>query len=297
MMEENAVILRQLQTFVRVYETGSMVQSAKQLFISQPAVSQQIKKLENDLDAELFEHRKGRLTPTEYGRAFYPYDKRALSELETGQEVLRRKLADKRLLRIHVFFYNAESAMTRLVSTFCKQHPNTPIRLQKSEPPKRFHTAAFEENALYFADEQWTQGTGLHFYKLYDARLLCIMRQDCPLAGRQSLQPEDLAQETVYLPHTPNATLRPVFDRLAEQLPRERQRLSDGFSDSIINISTFGGVCIAPDYLFNASVLTAVPFLADFRFPVGFAYAGSLTGPMKRFLLAAREHFASDQGF
>ena len=291
------MILRQLQTFVQVYETGSMVQCAKQLFISQPAVSQQIKKLETELNAELFFHCKGKITPTEYGHAFYPYAKRALSELETGQEVLRRKLTAKRLLHVHVYFYNAESAMTRLVSTFCKQNPSIPIKLQKSEPPKRFHTAAFEENALYFADEQWIEGTGLHFYKLYDARLLCIMRPDCPLTRKQHLQPEDLAQETVYLPRTPNATLRPVFDLLTEQLPREKQWLSDSFGDSILNISTFGGVCIAPDYLFNASGLTAVPFLSGFRFPVGFAYAGRLTTPMKRFLLAAREHFTSDQGF
>ncbi len=290
------MILRQLQTFVLVYETGSMVQSAKQLFISQPAVSQQIRKLENELGVELFVHRKGRITPTEYGRAFYPYAKHAVSELEAGQETLRRKLADERLLRVHVFFYNAESSMTRLVADFCRQHPDTPIRLQKSEPPKLFHITAFEENALYFADKQWVEGTGLHFYKLYDARLFCIMRPDCPLAGKQSLQPEDLAQETVYLPHTPNATLRPVFDRLAERLPKEKQRLSDGFSDSIINISTFGGVCIAPDYLFNASGLTGVPFLESFRFPVGFAYAGSLTGPMKRFLPAARAYYSREKG-
>lgn len=229
------MILRQLQTFVQVYETGSMVQCAKQLFISQPAVSQQIKKLETELNAELFFHCKGKITPTEYGHAFYPYAKRALSELETGQEVLRRKLTAKRLLHVHVYFYNAESAMTRLVSTFCKQNPSIPIKLQKSEPPKRFHTAAFEENALYFADEQWIEGTGLHFYKLYDARLLCIMRPDCPLTRKQHLQPEDLAQETVYLPRTPNATLRPVFDLLTEQLPREKQWLSDSFGDSILN--------------------------------------------------------------
>lgn len=291
------MILRQLQTFVQVYETGSMVQCAKQLFISQPAVSQQIKKLETELDAELFFHCKGKIAPTEYGHAFYPYAKRALSELETGQEVLRRKLTTKHLLHVHVFFYNAESTVTRLVSAFCKQNPNIPIRLQKSEPPKRFHTASFEENTLYFADEQWIEGTGLHFYKLYDAQLLCIMQQDCPLAGKQCLQPEDLVQETVYIPRTPNATLRPVFDRLTEKLPRERQQLSDSFCDSIMNISTFGGVCIAPDYLFNASGLIAVPYLSGFRFPVGFAYAGGLTTPMKRFLLAAREHFTSDPGF
>lgn len=290
------MILRQLQTFVLVYETGSMVQSAKQLFISQPAVSQQIRKLENELEVELFAHRKGRITPTEYGRAFYPYARRAVSELEAGREILRQKLASERLLYVHVFFYNAESSMTRLVADFCRQHPDMPIMLQKSEPPRRFHTSSFKENELYFADEQWTQGTGLHFYKLYDARLLCIMRQDCPLAGRQSLQPEDLTQETVYLPHTPNATLRPVLDRLARQIPRERQKLSGGFSDSIINISTFGGVCIAPDYLFNAGSLTAVPFLESFRFPVGFAYAGGLTEPMKRFLPAARAYYSREKG-
>lgn len=65
-------MLKQLQTFIAVYETRNFSQAAEQLFVSQPTVSTQIKQLEADLETTLFT-RNGRQTiqPTASGNLLY----------------------------------------------------------------------------------------------------------------------------------------------------------------------------------------------------------------------------------
>lgn len=286
------MILKQLQSFVIVYQTGSMVQAAKQLFISQPAISQQIRKLENELNVELFIHSKGRIAPTEYADLFYPYARHAIAELETGQAVLREKAKESNTLCVHIYFYNTITRIAQFLEEFGRDHPDITLKLQQSLPPKHFHTPkSFEKNTLYFADANWIDGTALSFSKLYDAHLLCLMRKDCPLAGRKALEACDLTQEIIYNPATPNTTLRPIFDSLSSPVPKENQRLSSSFLESTMNISAMGGVCIVPDYLSAPGGLVGVPYQPGFSYPVGFAYTGNLTKPMKLFLHEAKAFY------
>ena len=54
-------------TLLKVYECGSFVAAAKQLCITQPAVSQHIKALEDELNVRLFERNTGKLVVTKQG--------------------------------------------------------------------------------------------------------------------------------------------------------------------------------------------------------------------------------------
>lgn len=214
--------LRQLQTFAAVYRTGSMVQAARQLFISQPAVSQQIKKLEDELGVELFTHSKGRVTPTENAELFSPYAVRAVVALSAGRDALQRHAEESSAFTVHVYFSNVHTPLTRFAAQFIREHPDLTVKLRRSMPPQRFHSStSFDTRSLYFADAHWIEGTGLHFFKLYDAHLLCLMPPDSPLASHPSLGPGDLAGEVVYFPATPNATLHNEFDALMSIIPPE----------------------------------------------------------------------------
>ena len=80
-----------LQTFVSVYETKNFTQSAEQLFLSQPTVSSQIKKLEEHLGTVLFlRNGKQEIIPTEEATFLYP---RVLQILEEWQDAENRLLA------------------------------------------------------------------------------------------------------------------------------------------------------------------------------------------------------------
>ena len=60
-----------VRAFKAVYELGTVTSAANHLFVTQPAISRLISQLEEELGFELFERIKGRLLPTDQGRAFY----------------------------------------------------------------------------------------------------------------------------------------------------------------------------------------------------------------------------------
>ncbi|GAB6137558.1 selenium metabolism-associated LysR family transcriptional regulator [Halanaerobaculum tunisiense] len=70
--------LRQLRIFTEVYKTGSMSQTAKQLYITQPAISQTISELESELEVKLFERLNQELVLTYAGEILLKYSNKIL---------------------------------------------------------------------------------------------------------------------------------------------------------------------------------------------------------------------------
>ncbi|MGN0406526.1 MAG: LysR family transcriptional regulator [Bariatricus sp.] len=69
----------QIKSFVSVARTGSYSQAAKERYISQPAISNQIKSLEEELERTLFIRKMKKIVLTEDGKVFYKYANRLLA--------------------------------------------------------------------------------------------------------------------------------------------------------------------------------------------------------------------------
>lgn len=72
-----------LQTFIKVYELKSYTQAAETLHLTQPAVSQQIKKLETQFDCKLVNTNGGKMEFTEYADILYQYAKANAQQIDT----------------------------------------------------------------------------------------------------------------------------------------------------------------------------------------------------------------------
>lgn len=83
-------LLAQMATFVRIVEAGSLSAAARRLRLSTPAVSRQLRALEDELGAQLVLRTTRRLTVTEVGRAYYERCVRILREVEEAQSSARR---------------------------------------------------------------------------------------------------------------------------------------------------------------------------------------------------------------
>ncbi len=77
--------LRQLRALVCIADTGSMTRAAEVLHIVQPALSRQLKLLEDDLGVILFERSRHGMTLTHEGQILLDYARRALQELERAR--------------------------------------------------------------------------------------------------------------------------------------------------------------------------------------------------------------------
>lgn len=82
--------LRALRYFITVLEAGSLSRAAALLYVAQPALTAQIKKLENELGAQLFERSHAGVTPTPAGMQLYQDARRLLSDAAALRERFQR---------------------------------------------------------------------------------------------------------------------------------------------------------------------------------------------------------------
>lgn len=80
--------LAQLNYFVKVAENGHLTQTAKELLIAQPSLTQAIRKLEEELGFLLFEKKGRALFLTKEGKEFLPYAKEVV---EASKKQSRRR--------------------------------------------------------------------------------------------------------------------------------------------------------------------------------------------------------------
>lgn len=74
--------LRQLRYFIRIVELGSLSRAAADLFIAQPALSQQLANLESELDVRLLARSSRGVSPTQAGLTFYRHAQTVLRQMD-----------------------------------------------------------------------------------------------------------------------------------------------------------------------------------------------------------------------
>ena len=85
--------MRQLRYFVQIVESGSLAKASRQLFIAQPALSQQMARLEDEVGKPLLVRSSRGVSPTENGEALYHHAKFMLRQLDQAVSVARQEAA------------------------------------------------------------------------------------------------------------------------------------------------------------------------------------------------------------
>ena len=125
-----SVKLESYRVFKEVAEVGNITAAAQALYISQSAVSQSIKQLENDLQTRLFSRNSRGVTLTAEGRMLYEYVRSAIGLLETGEE----KLSQTRELQMGQLIIGASDTVTSqfllpYLDSFHREHPAIHIQI------------------------------------------------------------------------------------------------------------------------------------------------------------------------
>lgn len=202
MRQLRRVSLRQLAYFLQLAHERSFGVAAASLAISQPTLSQQIAKLEQQLDLPLVDRTARRFTLTEGGAALAARLAPVLAEL--GAVLAQaRPAADERPLRIGVPSYQSYPAIDALFARMRQRYPS--IALQRMEMPAR-------EMCMLLASQQLDAGlmslpaphelpAELAHLVLWQARYqLCFPRRS-PLAALPALTAAEVAGlEIVVLP-------------------------------------------------------------------------------------------------
>ena len=123
-----------LKTFCDLVETGSFSKAAGLNFVSQSAVSQQIKALERRYDTVLIERgRRSGVAPTDAGKLFYAECKELLERLRLVEERLRAPEAAMRgPVKIATVYSIGLYALPPYVTRFMKAHPQVKVHIEYS---------------------------------------------------------------------------------------------------------------------------------------------------------------------
>lgn len=126
-MQEN---LSLYHIFYTVGRTGNISQAAKELYISQPAISKSIRKLEENLDTTLFQRSSRGVTLTEDGEALFEKVKEAFSLLAEGENsILHNRSRKIPRLRIGASSTLSKYVLLSHLSSYISKHPQVRITI------------------------------------------------------------------------------------------------------------------------------------------------------------------------
>jgi DNA-binding transcriptional LysR family regulator len=121
--------ITKLKTFVAVADLGSFSKASEMLYITQPAVTQQIKSLERMVGAKLFQRQGGRIVLTEEGKRIYELAKALLKDYENlVEEMAKIKKDFKDSLFVGISTTLSEYKVPELLVEFHSQMPGISIR-------------------------------------------------------------------------------------------------------------------------------------------------------------------------
>jgi DNA-binding transcriptional LysR family regulator len=122
--------LQQIRCFCAAAELGSFTAAADALRVSQPAVAEQIRKLERALGADLFVRAGRGVVPTDAGHVFAEHAVRTLRSLEDAAESVGELTALHRgVVALGTFNAPAPWRLDELVSSYLARHPRMTVRL------------------------------------------------------------------------------------------------------------------------------------------------------------------------
>lgn len=129
---KRTTILRDIRYLLAIDEHRNFTRAAEALFVSQPALSQRIRQLEDDLGAQLFD-RSGRvITLTDYGEIYLGFAKRAYHDLESAQRALQDvEDLSRGTLRLAFTPTFTEYLVAPLIEAFYSLYPGIAIELKE----------------------------------------------------------------------------------------------------------------------------------------------------------------------
>ncbi|WP_051021938.1 LysR family transcriptional regulator [Thioflavicoccus mobilis] len=233
--------LRQLQVFEAIVRLGSFTRAADELFVTQPTVSMQTKKLADALSLPLLENAGRQTLPTEAGAELYQAA-RAIFEVLSNLEM---KLADLKgikrgRLRLGVIT-TAKYFAPEILGEFCKLYPGIEVALKVSNRDRILDRINANEDDLYILGETHGDQVDVEAVPLAPNPLVVMAPRDHPLVGEKKIPLARIAQE-LFILREPGSGIRDATQRLFEQhgiRPRVRMELG---SNEAIKHAIVGGL-------------------------------------------------------
>ena len=235
------ITLTQLEYIVAVDTFRHFGRAAENCFITQPTLSMQIKKLEEDLEVIIFDRSKQPLIPTDVGRRIIDQARIALQESQKINSIIKdHKNLISGELKIGIIPTLAPYLLPLFIGNYKRSYPNINIKVEE------LTTANIIDRLNHDLLDVGILVTPLHEDRINEKPLfyegmLLYLHEDHALAAKENINLKDIATPEIWL-------------------------LSDGhcFRDQVINLCSFkGSVNSALPFQFEAGTLETVMNIID----------------------------------
>lgn len=186
--------LRQLRVFDAVSRHLSYSRAAEELHLTQPAVSMQIKQLEDGAGLPLFEQLGKKIYLTEAGKEFQHYCSNILQQLNEAESMLADFKGMSGKLDIYVVS-TASYFAPQLLAEFCRRHPQARVSLNVANRELLLQRLANNEMDMAIMGRP-PEGLDLDATPFMENRLAIIAPVDHPLAHERNIPMSRLSEET-----------------------------------------------------------------------------------------------------
>lgn len=246
--------LSQLYYFRKLAQLQHYTKAAKELYITQPSLSDSISSLEQELGLSLFQKEGRNVKLTKYGKEFYEYVDAALNELDKGIAVAKSKSG----------LLGGVSDLGCIPTILGDYVPSVLTRYREIYPKVSFNI--YQGHTLRLLDElkkgtydvafcSKTEDTELEFIPILAQRLILVVRADHPLAQKESVMLEELSD---YSLTTYRETI-PIGKIVRTVLRNKGVEASFSYDDEI----SIGGVVMATN---QAAIAADTPYLSQFGY-------------------------------
>jgi len=203
--------LRQLKVFESVARHLNYTRAAEELFLTQPAVSMQVKQLEEHLGVALFEQLGKRIHLTEAGQEVLAYARTVTQQLDELESVLNRiKGLSGGKLRISVAT-TANYFIPTLLGTFSRRYPEVTVSLDVTNREALLQQLS-ENTVDLVIMGQPPSGLDVEAEAFMENPLVIVAPPGHPLAHQKKI-PLKRLQEEVFLVREPGSGTRSAMER------------------------------------------------------------------------------------
>jgi len=192
--------LFKLKSFKTVAELESFSKAAEILYLTQPAVSAQIKDLESDYNAKLFDRVGRKIKITRSGEVLLRYVNKILETYEDSRSALNMLKDDKSgIVRLNVSELPGTSLLPSVLAGFKKDYPNVSFVL-KSEKSKNIIDSIKKNNfdlGIIVNSTPVLEKTDLIDKVLFKDKIVLGVSKDHAFSNRKSINVQDLSNEPI----------------------------------------------------------------------------------------------------
>jgi DNA-binding transcriptional LysR family regulator len=231
---------KQIKTFLTVVDTGNITRAADILHIVQPAVSRQIKLLEEDLGTSLFDRQRHGMVLTESGKLLVNYARRAVLELDRARAAITgAQQGIGGLVTLGLLPSTIDALSGPLLTALARDYPGIQLRLAMGYAGTllRWLESGEIDAALLYGAERSPE---IQCQPLIEEPLWVVWSPHFKIKSGKSFALKDLAKFPVILPSTPHG-IRTLVDHACAKAKLELQIAAEANALSVQKSLTLNG--------------------------------------------------------